>query len=240
MTDGLTPADISAITGNNNDMFGGNGAWWIIILFLFIFSGWGNNGFTGGGGGVSDGYVLASDFANIERKIDGVNNGLCDGFYAQAQLVNGVNMNMANGFANAELARTTGQTATLQAINGLGTQLQQCCCDNRYDALVNANNTQNAINNGFCSTNYNNATNTRDIIDNQNANARAILDALANQQTEALKDRISEQNQQINALQLAASQQAQNNYLINQLRPAPIPAFNVQAPYQYTGCGCGC
>ena len=64
--------------------FGGDGAWWIIILFLFVFCGWGGNGWgnnAGNSGGVVDGYVLTSDFANVERKIDSVNQGLCDGFY---------------------------------------------------------------------------------------------------------------------------------------------------------------
>lgn len=34
-TDGMSPADLAAVTGNNNNgAFGdGNGAWWIIILF---------------------------------------------------------------------------------------------------------------------------------------------------------------------------------------------------------------
>ncbi len=99
-----------------NSYGGGMGMWgenwiWIIVLFLF---GWGRNGFgngNGNGGGVVDGYVLTSDFANIERKIDSVNQGLCDGFYQQAQLVNGTNMAMANGFAQAELSRSNQQAA---------------------------------------------------------------------------------------------------------------------------------
>lgn len=65
--------------------FGGDGGWWFIILFLALFCGWGGNGFgnnRGNSGGVVDGYVLASDFANIERKMDLINGGLCDGFYA--------------------------------------------------------------------------------------------------------------------------------------------------------------
>ena len=262
-TNEMTPADFAAVTGNNGNAFGGDNAWWIIILFLFAFVGWGNGngGVFGGGSGASDNYVLASDFATLQRQIDTtadrlssqnvqISNGLCDGFYAQAQLVNGVNMNLANGFAQAELARTNGQTALLQQMNAnnitamqnqnaLQTQIAECCCQNRYDDLVNANATQNAISTGFCSTNYNNATNTRDIIDNQNANARAILDALSAQQTESLKERIAEQAQTINALQLSASQSAQNSYLISQLRPAPVPSFPVSAPYQYGGCNCG-
>lgn len=71
-TDGMSPADLAAVTGNNNGAFGeGNGAWWIIILFLFIFCGWGNgNGWNNGGGGAVDNYVLASDFATLQRQID--------------------------------------------------------------------------------------------------------------------------------------------------------------------------
>lgn len=71
-TDGMSPADLAAVTGNNNGAFGeGNGAWWIIILFLFIFCGWGNgNGWNNGGGGAADNYVLASDFATLQRQID--------------------------------------------------------------------------------------------------------------------------------------------------------------------------
>lgn len=106
MTMPVQPANVS----NNGGGFGGwgdNGALWLIVLFLFIFAGgWGRNGFGGGNGaGVMDGYILTSDFANIERKIDNVNNGLCDGFYAQAQLVNGVQNAMQQGFMSAEISR---------------------------------------------------------------------------------------------------------------------------------------
>ena len=72
--DGI-PMNMPVVPANSdggNGWGGGNG-WWIIILFLAIFCGWGNgNGFgnRGGNGGVVDGYVLASDFSNIERKID--------------------------------------------------------------------------------------------------------------------------------------------------------------------------
>ena len=88
----LSPADIRACTeggsGYNNGMgWGGDWATWIIVFLIFGMFGWGGNGWGGGfgggnGAGVVDGYVLASDFSNIERKIDGVNNGICDGFYA--------------------------------------------------------------------------------------------------------------------------------------------------------------
>lgn len=107
-----------------NSYGGGMGMWgenwiWIIVLFLFGWgrNGWGNN--AGNSGGVVDGYVLTSDFANVERKIDSVNQGLCDGFYQQAQLVNGTNMAMANGFAQAELSRSNQQAALMQQLNAM-------------------------------------------------------------------------------------------------------------------------
>lgn len=213
--------------------FGGDGAWWIIILFLFVFCGWGGNGWgnnAGNSGGVVDGYVLTSDFANVERKIDSVNQGLCDGFYQQAQLVNGTNMAMANGFAQAELSRSNQQAALMQQLTAMQMQAQQCCCDQRadtaqlrYDMATQGCDTRNTI-----------QTATRDIIDNANSNSRAILDFLTQSKLQDLQS----ENQ---GLKLAASQAAQNSYLVSQLRPSPIPAYTVQNPYccnQFAGCGC--
>jgi hypothetical protein len=270
----MTPADIAAVTGNNgNGMWGDGGAWWIIILFLFVFCGWGNGngwGNNGGAAGAADNYVLASDFAtlqrqidsstaSLERKSDAINSGLCDGFYAQnTTALNGfsnVNQNLCNGFAQAELSRANGQMnlmqqmnanniTTMQNANALQSQLAQCCCDNReaiagvnYNMAMNTNALQHSVESGFCQTNYNNASNTRDIIDNQNSNARAILDALNAQQLAAKDAKIAEQNQQIFGLQLAASQQAQNNYLVQTLKPAPVPSFPAGQLYGYMG-GC--
>lgn len=216
--------------------FGGDGAWWIIILFLFVFcgcggNGWGNN--AGNSGGVVDGYVLTSDFANVERKIDSVNQGLCDGFYQQAQLVNGTNMAMANGFAQAELSRSNQQAALMQQLNAMQMQAAECCCNTqrsiegvRYDMAAQACDTRNTVQNA-----------TRDIIDNANQNSRAILDFL----TQSKMRDLESANQE---LRLAASQAAQNNYLISQLRPTPIPSYpscNPWAAGTYNGCcGCGC
>lgn len=230
----VTPANSN---GNSGFGWGGDGAWWIIILFLFVFCGWGGNfgGFGGGrSGSAVDGYVLTSDFANIERKIDGVNNGLCDGFYQQAQLVNGTNMAMANGFAQADLSRSNQQAALMQQLNAMQMQAQECCCENRaaiaqvrYDMATQACDTRNTIQNT-----------TRDIIDNANCNSKAILDFLVNSKMQDLQT----ENQN---LKLAASQAAQNNYLVSQLRPMPVPSYPSCNPWGGTsyGCcnsGCGC
>ena len=212
--------------------FGGDGAWWIIILFLFVFCGWGGNGWgnNGNSGGVVDGYVLTSDFANVERKIESVNQGLCDGFYQQAQLVNGTNMAMANGFAQAELSRSNQQSALMQQLNAMQMQAADCCCENRaaiaqvrYDMATQACDTRNTVQNA-----------TRDIIDANNQNSRAILDFLT-------QSKLSDLQAENQGLKLAASQAAQNSYLVSQLRPSPIPAYTVQNPYccnQFSCCGC--
>ena len=212
--------------------FGGDGAWWIIILFLFVFCGWGGNGWgnNGNSGGVVDGYVLTSDFANVERKIDSVNQGLCDGFYQQAQLINGTNMAMANGFAQAELSRSNQQAALMQQLNAMQMQAADCCCENRaaiaqvrYDMATQACDTRNTVQNA-----------TRDIIDANNQNSRAILDFLT-------QSKLSDLQAENQGLKLAASQAAQNSYLVSQLRPSPIPAYTVQNPYccnQFACCGC--
>lgn len=240
----------SGYYGSGNGLFGNdNGAWWLIVLFLFLFAGngWNRNGSNGTtNGGAVDGYVLASDFAQVERKMDTINSGLCDGFYATAQLIGGVNQNISNGFSTAELSRANGQAALMQQLNGMAMSEQKCCCD-----------TQRLVEGGFANTNYNLATQacetrntiqntTRDIIDNQNSNARAILDKLTSQEIAAKDAQIAAQTQQIFGLQLAASQQAQNNYLVNTLRPCPTPAYitcnpwGTQAPYGCCSGTCGC
>ena len=222
MTMPVTPANGSG----NGFGFGGDGAWFLIILFLFAFCGWGGNGWgnnAGNSGGVVDGYVLASDFSNIERKMDIINGGLCDGFYA-------VNNTLLTGFGNAELSRADQQAALMQQLSAMQMQAANCCCENRaaiaqvrYDMATQACDTRNTVQNA-----------TRDIVENQNANSRAILDFLTNSKMRDLESANQE-------LRLAASQAAQNNYLISQLRPTPIPAYASCNPWagSYTGCS-GC
>lgn len=220
---------VAPANGSGNGFgFGGDGAWFLIILFLFAFCGWGGNGWgnnAGNSGGVVDGYVLASDFSNIERKMDLINGGLCDGFYA-------VNNTLLTGFGNAELSRANQQAALMQQLSAMQMQAANCCCENRaaiaqvrYDMATQACDTRNTVQNA-----------TRDIVENQNANSRAILDFLTNSKMRDLESANQE-------LRLAASQAAQNNYLISQLRPCPTPAYitcNPWAGSSYGGCGTGC
>ena len=245
----LSASDVALLTGNgNNGGFGGDGnnAWWIILFLIF---GLGRNGFGGGyggGGGIGENYVLATDFATIERKLDSVNSGICDATFA-------LNNTMTNGFAGVQQSLCQGFNGLNTAIyqNGFNTerglwnvssQIADCCCttqrsiDNvNYNMSINTNAIERALCNG-----------TRDIIENANANYRAIHEELVANKLEMKNERIAEQQNEINALRLKASQEAQNNYLISQLRPCPDPAYIVPNPnccYDYTvtrnACGCG-
>lgn len=239
MNEMMSPADFAAVSGRNNDgMFGGNGAWWIIILFLFAFmgNGWGNGGRNSG---AADNYVLASDFATVqrmisdatntlERKLDNNQNGICDLGYAQAQLINGVQLGqMQQGYE------------TRDAINGVSRQLAECCCgvkqqiaETNYNLANQANGLSRAIERGFSDTNYamqaqHNATMIA---------VEKVGDRVVDYLNSARMQDLQAENQ---ALKLAASQAAQNNYLVNTLRPSPAPAYVVQNPYCCNGGGYG-
>lgn len=253
----MTPITNDSNYHNNGGMFNGDGSWLIIILFLFIFCGWGNgNGFGRFGSGSNDAaenYVLASDFATIqrqidsstsslERKADSINNGLCDGFYTQAQLINGVTQSIADSNYSTQNAITQSQIASMQNTNALQTQLAQCCCDNReatmntnYNMATLANGITNAVNTGFCQTNYNAATNTRDIVDSQNAGTQAILAKLADMESSAKDDKIAQLTAMNSDLRFQASQAAQNTFIQNLVRPTINPCYVTANPY----CSCG-
>ena len=233
---GYSLSDIAAATDNrNNDGMFGNGAWWIIILFLFCFNGggwgWGNRGWANGAAtasGITDGYILTSDFANIERKIDSVNNGLCDGFYA-------MNTGMLNGFNAVEQAICNSTINNMQNTNaitaqltGLGNQINQCCCDQRYESATQFANLNYNIADQGCQTRRAINDSTRDIMANQDANTRSILDFLT-------QDKIASLTAENQSLKFAASQAAQSAYLVNSINPCPIPAYQVPNPY---GCNC--
>jgi hypothetical protein len=250
--EGIVPVmEVGNNGGSFGNGFGNNGDWaWIIILFLIFGNGRGfGNGF-GGNGGIGENYVLATDFATIERKLDSISNGICDSTFA-------LNNTIVNGFANTQQTLCQGfnglNVAYLQGTNMLSSQLASCCCDIRQQIADCCCTTQRGID----SINYNNVintnaiqqtlcNNTRDIIENANANYRALHEELVANKLEAKNDRIAEQQNEINALRLKASQEAQNAYLLSQLRPCPDPAYIVPNPnccYNYTvtqnSCGCG-
>ena len=231
--------------GNGSGFFGNDWAW-IVILLLFGYNGRGFGGFGGGygAGGVGENYVLATDFATIERKLDGVNNGLCDGFYAQ-------NTNMLNGFAGVQQTLCQGFSGIDRSIANLGYQQAQCCCDVKgaikdvaYGNAINTNAIQQQISSCCCDLEKANMQNRFDA-QAYNCNTLQaidkvgdrIIDYLANEKTQALRDENF-------ALRLSASQAKQNEVLLGKLSPCPTPAYVVPNPnccYQpvsFNTCGC--
>ena len=233
-SNGVSLADIAAVTGNNRDNDGmwGNGAWWIVILLIFGWGGFGNNGW--GGNNCRDGYPCATpadvraavDQQTLISKLDQQTYGLADTFTA-------LNNTLNSNFRGIDNAICTLGYQNQQGFNEVEHQISDCCCTTQraIDGVnYNLATQTNAIQNAMCN-------NTRDIIDNQNANSRAVLDFLVNDKLATLQA----ENQN---LKLKASQAEQNTYLINQLRPCPIPAYSAPNPFCcYTGyvnnnCGC--
>ena len=267
-TDGLSASDVALITNsdgrNNNSSWGDGGAWWIIIFLIFAFLGWGRNGFGGGFGGGFDGSPFnyspcctpatqqglsdAFNFNQLDNGIRGVQNGLCDGFYAINSSIANLGSSLlqcccetksaiaTNGYETRDAINTNanninsnlcnGFNGINQAISNLGFNLQDCCCQ-----------TQRSID----GVNYNMAKNTSDIIQANNANTQRIIDTLTQNEITSLRTEL-----QSAQLQLSNFSQTQN--IVNQLRPCPVPAYITCSPYtsynfnpyNYNNCGCGC
>ena len=252
-----TPFTMPVMPANTGG-YGNGGAWgdggwlWIIVVFALLF-GWGNNGWGGFGGGNGGGYVAtAATQADIQRgfdnqavisKLDGITNGLCDGFYAVQTGMNGINTNIMQTGFGIQQAINADTIANMQNTNALQAQLANCCCETReaiqgvkYNMAQNTCALQNTMN-----------SNTRDIIDSQNAGTRAILDYLCQEKIASLQAenndlrRAASQDRQSALLTTAMS--AQTQQIINAVNPTAIPAYVVPNPNAYAyGCnsGCGC
>lgn len=210
---------------NNGGGFGWGNDMWFIILFVLLFCGWGGNWGNNNNGVASD-YVLATDFATIERKLDGVNNGIADATFA-------LNNTITNGFSNAELSRCNQQSALMQQLFAMQMQAQNCCCENReaiqgvnYNLATQSCDTRNTIQNA-----------TRDIIDAMNCGFRGIEQRLTAQELAAKDATIADQNQRLFLAELKASQETQTNgirgYIDGQFayyNPPARPAYIVPNP----------
>ena len=215
-----TLSDIAAVTdGNrNNGMFGGDWSAWIILFLLF--------GMFGGGWGNGFG---------------GFGNGGGAGFQGYA-----TRADINEGFALNGLQ--TGITAIQQGIcdstYALNNAIKDCCCTTqRAIDGVNFNMAK-----GFCDLSNVVNNGTRDVLENQNANTRAILDFLT-------QDKIATLTAENQNLKLTASQANQNAVLMAAMdankaeilrrtgAECPTPAYVVQPPtpvhFPYNNCGCG-
>ena len=251
-SDGWSPADALAVVGgrNNGDngLFGGEGIVGLIALIIisgmFGFGGFGmggmggmmpwllmSGGFNGFGG--NSGAVTRADmcsefnFNGLENAVRGVNQGLCDGFYA-------MNTSMLNGFhgvdnAICNLGFTTQQgfnatqVAMMQGQNAIQTQLADCCCKNQTGQMQLGN----TIERGFCDTNYNAATNTNAIIQNAHNDTDRIIARIDAFERNQDREKIAQQAAEIQAYK----QNAAFSAMIDASRAeCPTAAYIVQPP----------
>lgn len=246
---------VAPISYGGNGGFGGFGDDWLaLIVILALFGGYGNGGFGFGGfGGGSRGCVepcatqadvrAAVDQQTLISKLDQQTYGLADSTYA-------LNNTITSGFHGVDNAICTLGYNVQTGFNTLGHQISDCCCATQraidgvnYNMATQACDTRQAI-----------ATSTRDIIDNQNANSRQLLDFLVN-------DKLATLQAENQSLRLSASQAEQNAVLKAAIdastaevirrtgNECPIPAYVVPNPnccynpfgFGYgSGCGCGC
>lgn len=141
-------SDIAAVVGNTpwgggypilaNSGFGGGfgGDWAALLLFALLFGGggWGN-GFGGWGGGAFNGVLTRAEMfdgfnnQNVMRKLDGITQGLCDGFYAQnTTMLQGFNT-VGSQIAENRFAAQQCCCETNRNIDAVRFDNQKCCCD---------------------------------------------------------------------------------------------------------------
>jgi hypothetical protein len=254
--------------------FGYDG-WWILLLLLFAGGGWGN-GFGGGfGGGMYEFPWLLNGQQGINTNTNAgfrdamLNDGITsirDGISSLSTQLCGccgdMQMALANGFSNAESSANARQIANMQTafgmqtamnqgFNSLGSQLAQCCCDQRLATCQ----TQNIIQSESAATRFADANNTRDIIQSQSNGTQAILDKLCQLELDGYKRENDSLRTQLTAANFRESQTAQNalisqgfanevDQLYNRLNNCPVPTTPVygRTPIftcnQNSGCGC--
>jgi len=248
---GLSAADVAAVTGNNGG-FGnwGDGSFWIIVLFLFALMGnWGGNGFGGNGGGAMP-YVINND---VQRGFD--QSAIMSG-------ITGLSSTMTNGFANAEISRCNGQTnvlqtlasnqmANMQGFNAVTSSFQNCCCENK----LATSDLKYLISNEAAATRANTDAKVQTVIDklcqlemdgikqnyeNRIGGMQNEIDSLR----AALNNVNGQASQNAQTAQIIANNEAQTVALERYLAPTPVPAYPAsQMNYcnmPNFGCGCSC
>ena len=199
----------------------GGGMWfaWILILFV-LMGGWGN-GFGGRNAQACFDVASQFDYQDIKNGVRGIQQGLCDGFYAQ-------NTTMLQGFNGMQRDLCQGFAAINAGINENRFAQQQCCCE---------------LNRNVDNVRYENAQNTCAITTNATGNTQRILDKLCQMEANAKDQRIADLTASLQAANGQISQLSQTANIINAVRPFPIPAYQVQSPYVGNGyaygCGCG-
>lgn len=260
---GISVADALALrnsgydNGNNNGF--GNDGWWIIILILFMgLGGWGRNGLgnDGGNGGygfmpyspcctpaTAQGITDAFNFNQLDNSIRGLQNGLCDGFYATNNAIRDVGFNVQNcccqtqqaianlgynvgqGFCGVDKSILQSDFHNQAGFNTITNQLASCCCD---------------LSRGQENIKYELANSTNALLVAQDKNTDRIINYLTQAETERLRT-------ELQSAQFQLSQLSQTRNIIDSLLPTAKPAYITCSPYASAfgmyptnNCGCGC
>lgn len=262
-------ADIAAVTRNNGDNnnggFGDGNGWWVLIILFAIFGGWGNGYGNGGnngncaGNGGGAGTVIYDTGASMQRgfdtqaiisKLDGINSGICGLGYDQLAQMNGINNNISQASFGIQQAINADTVANMQNTNALSTQLADCCCKTQTSFM----NVINQMDKNACALN-NNIHQTGDaIIQSQNQGfnmlQQTINDGFRQMEYSAMQRENAELRQKLNNCDRDSALQGTASYIINSVRPTPIPAWPVSNPWASCNCGwnngccgnngCGC
>ena len=257
-SNGLSAADVAAVTGANGYNNGGawGNDWWAVIIILALFGGWGGRGglFGNAGSGSGCGCSAPATCADLQEgfnnqavtnKLNGLENGICSLGYDQVARMNNSVNTIQQGDIALQHALNNNAIAQMQDTNAVSRQLADCCCENRA-AIKDVQYTA-ALNNSALLQAINTQTNT--IVQNDNANYRALHDELVSYQMQQKDDVIAELRSQVQALNLGVSQRNQNDYLIDRLQPCAKPAYFVPNPNccytpqqyaQFAGASCSC
>ena len=221
--EGEMPINVGTPYYNNGGMWGNGdfGGIWGLLAIAIIFGGWGGNGFGFGGNNATHTYDATN---NIENSIHNALDTL--------QITNkldGITTDLNTDFGNVINAITTNGYENRLAMNDLGFNMQNCCCQTRETI----NNVGNVLGSQLADLKYTIATEECATRQNATDNANRIIDYMT-------QEKIATLQAQNTALRGELSQAQQTNTIVNALRtPAPIPAYVVSNPY---GCGCnnGC
>lgn len=256
-------ADIAAVTGKNNNGDGGFGdgnGWWVLIILFALFGGWGNGGYGNGnrncggsdtvvvvppiGGGYGTSGFGFSDAAmqrgfdnqTVISKLDGLGDGICGLGYDQLAQMNNLGTQIMQGNFGLQQEINANTVAGMQNTSALSRQLAECCCDNRAaikDLQYNMA-TQN------CATNTNIHQTGDAIINSQQAGFnmlnQTINDGFRNLEMQQMQRENADLRQKLNNCDRDSALQGTASYIINSVRPTPIPAWPVQNPW--AGCNC--
>lgn len=235
-------SDIAAVTGANNDGFGNGNGWWVLILLFALFGGWGWGGNQNGSGAQAGFYATQAD---LQRGFD------------QAAMMSAIQRSVqdpgymiSNSFSQAALDRCNQQAALMAQMNANAVAQMQASSLIQSDIAASNSMTQAS----FAQTRYDMATDAcaintnlekavQTIMQNDNTNYRQLHDEILANRFADLQQENQQLRTQLQQEQLAASQLAQTDSIIAQLRPAAVPAYQVPNPWQgymYGGCGCGC